>query len=854
MADGARPDLGPVAALAAEIFGAEAALVAAFRDGCLDLLAQYGSAAKAVPEGLRLATLAVDPTGVLLGATAAEDLRLAGLDLRLGRAKVRLFAAAVFRVGERPAGVICALDRAARPVLPEEGVKLARLAMTAGSIAALQREITRLDGELSDQQASLRAARDSEQLLIDYLMTATDGVWQTDLDHRFVSTTTDLATIHLSPERVYGKTVFELAGVDPLRHPAWKALYEAFERRKPIRGFEYALTDDSGHTLWREVNGNPIIDREGVFRGFRGTSRDITARKLAEARMREMDSRLAALTDSGLVGIIVGQGPTILEANDEFLRILGYSQAEFAAAAPGWEQLVEHSPAGEAGQRAGPSFDAQGSYGPVEIEVKGREGRRAPVLLSAVLLDREAQRWMCLVQDISERKLAEARIRELADRDTLTGLLNRRSFMERFAEAVGWSKARNLTGALILLDLDHFKDVNDTLGHDAGDALLCEVAGRLQRSVRHADCVARLGGDEFAVLVSEVATAEELAPIARRMLEQLRRPFDYQGKILRASASAGLVLFPRDGDDPKQLLKHADIALYHSKSRGRQALNFFDAQMLIEYEDRLALEAELQSAFGEGAFVLAFQPIVRLSDGQHAGFEALLRWNHPSRGLLSPASFIATLEQSGLIVAVGRAILDLALGQMRAWLDAGLEPGHMAVNVAAGQLRNSDLVRDVEQLLKNHGLAPERLRIEITENTLIENGLEIGTTLEALHQLGVGIALDDFGTGFASLSHLKKVPVDVLKIDRCFVRDIGRDADDAAISRTIITLAHSLNMTVVAEGVASEEALEFLRINGCDEGQGYLFATPLRPEEASRHLQRGRPSLAPVLRPRLSVV
>jgi diguanylate cyclase (GGDEF)-like protein/PAS domain S-box-containing protein len=835
-------ELDSVANLAARLLAVPIGLVVRVSGGSSRIEGRFGLAAGDRVEGLGtwLARL-LDLTVARIGASTRIG-RQGTAQLVVGSRPVRFAAGGlVAPAGGRDGFLVCALDHAPGEASPEQREALELLAEQVAAHASSFERVRTLGRELQAQRAAARASHDTERLLIDYLLTATDGVWQTDAEHRFVSTTTDLATIHIAQARVFGRTPWELAGSDPDREPLWAGLRADFEARRPFRGFEYSLRDDSGAMIWREVNGNPVFDEERRFHGFRGTSRDITDRKRAEEALREMNSRLSALAESGIVGIIIGERDRIGEANEEFLRIIGYDRATFSTSELRLSRLsVNHEQAPLVSTAE--AFGRHGVWGPMEREFRRQDGSRAPVLVSSILLDRPTHRWMCLVQDISERKHAEARIRELADRDALTGLLNRRSFMERFDDTLGDRLATGACGALILLDLDHFKNVNDTLGHDAGDALLCEAAARLCRTVRQQDSVARLGGDEFAILVLGIDDLAEVERIAGRLLEDLREPFPYDGRLLRTTASVGITLFPDHGCESKQLLKNADIALYRSKARGRRSFSLFDPQMLEEFETRMALDSELQRAYEANEFCLAFQPIVGLEDGRHAGFEALLRWRHPDRGELSPDSFVTALEESGLIVPVGRVVMQTALAQLRSWLDAGCDPGHVAVNVAAHQLRQADFTHHVARQLALHRLEAKRLRVEITENVLLEDSTEISTTLEGLHRLGVAIALDDFGTGFASLSHLKKVPVDVLKIDRSFVRDIGTDADDAAISRTIIALAHSLGMRVVAEGIATEEALAFLRINGCDEGQGYLLDPPLTPAAALLRISGGHRS------------
>jgi diguanylate cyclase (GGDEF)-like protein/PAS domain S-box-containing protein len=673
---------------------------------------------------------------------------------------------------------------------------------------------------------------DAARELRDCLATVADWIWETDDRHRL----SRLEATHADPEiarlAAAGRASWS-ANLAELRH--LRSLRNVLETRQPFRGLSYTTWEGSERRRV-EIGGVPIMDGSGRFLGYRGTARLLDAAELDRAEMRD---RLDALSESGLLAIAVGRGETIAEANATFLELVGRQRGEVESGRLDWATLTPAE--WRAADATAAAARARGRNRPYEKELLGSDGRRIPVQVTMIPLAGDADRWMCLIQDLRERKRDEARIRELAFLDPLTRLPNRRRFSDELGLIVG---DPGRVGALLFVDLDHFKDVNDMLGHAAGDALLRHVAQRLRRSVRRDDLVARLGGDEFAIVLDGAPGPKEAGAVARKLFDALRQPFSFGDRVIHASASIGIALFPRDGDDPAELLKNADLALYRAKAQGRRAVCFFDPTMQQELETRLALVADLRRAIDGDEFRLVYQPIVRLRDGAHCGFEVLIRWAHPRLGLLSPAAFLDSAEESGLIVPLGRAVLRSALAQLREWLAEGLEPGHLSINVAAAQLRSEGLAADVDRWLGLNALRPDRLTVEITENVLLDTGGQIGPNLRRLNRLGVAVALDDFGTGYASLSHLKRFPVDVLKIDRSFVANIGRETEDAVIARTIVNLAHSLGMAVVAEGIEGAEQLDFLRLNGCDFAQGFLFARPLDPGAAGEYL-RGSVRLTP---------
>ncbi len=437
----------------------------------------------------------------------------------------------------------------------------------------------------------------------------------------------------------------------------------------------------------------------------------------------------------------------------------------------------------------------------------------------------------CLMSDITERKQAEERLKQLALYDSLTGLPNRQLLDDRLRQIISDADRGNYIVAVLFIDIDYFKYVNDTFGHSAGDKLLKMVATQLGTGLRASDTIARLGGDEFAIVLPEIHHVGEVAGMVRKIQQLLDLPFIVDGREIHVSVSIGITLYPLDEDDAEGLLKSADTAMYHAKESGRNTFRLYTPDLHDRASRRLTLESGLRRALERGEFLLHYQPIVVLRTGEIIGMEALLRWHQPEEGLITPLEFIPVAEETGLIAPIGAWVLQAACAQTRILQQMGLPPLRLAVNVSARQLRQKDFLRTVRKALEESGLAASRLDLELTESMLMRDPEDAIQCLEALKADGVSCSLDDFGTGHSSLSTLKRCPIDFLKIDRSFVRDIATDPNDAAIAKTIIAMARTLNMKVIAEGVETFEQLKFLREEGCDMAQGYYFSKPLPADE-----------------------
>jgi diguanylate cyclase (GGDEF)-like protein/PAS domain S-box-containing protein len=583
-----------------------------------------------------------------------------------------------------------------------------------------------------------------------------------------------------------------------------------------------------------EVNLVPHLDEAGIAIGCFVLISDITKHRLAETALRESEERLAKFMQASTEGIVFQKDGTITDANPPLLQLTGYTLEELRG-----RKALEFIAPDHVAKVA--SVIASGQETAYESVLIDKKGQRIPVeFIVRTMLHGGERLRMTIVRDLRDRLAAQQRIHHLAHHDTLTGLPNRNAFMEYLDHLMIGSRETGSQIALLFIDLDHFKRVNDSLGHLAGDTLLRTVASRITASLRGTDIVARYGGDEFMVLLPQVAQRRDVEEVAHKLLQAIGSPLHAEGRPISVTASAGIALFPQDGGSPQELIKHADTAMYLAKARGRAQHRFFDPAMASSAYAALVMEGELAQALERGEFELYFQPQVSARDGSIVGAEALIRWHHPTRGLLQPGAFIPVAEQQRLMVPIGQWVLREAARCAARWHADGLGVAPVAVNLSTMQFQSGGFSEAVAQVLQEEGVDGGLIELELTERMLMDDLPEVSGKLRKLAELGIRVSVDDFGTGYSSLGHLKELPIDKMKIDSSFVKDLPGNRGSTAITRAIIQMARSLGITAIAEGVETEAQRSFLALNGCDELQGELISKPLPASLFEQWVRRWR--------------
>ncbi|MEQ4311477.1 EAL domain-containing protein [Pseudomonas syringae] len=709
-----------------------------------------------------------------------------------------------------------------------------------------EHRVTRIIGiakDITEQVASSQSLRDSEQRYRMLAESISDVIFSTDglLDINYVSPSVERALGYSADWIVQNgwSAVLanrqQLAGFDALMSRIGKVLKKPRELARlrdevTTRMFVFDCLRADGRKIPVELRVVLVWDEHGHFEGIFGVGRDIS-----QQRRAEKDLRMAATVFEHSTSAILITDPAgyIVQANEAFTRVSGYEVAQVLDQLPGMLTVETEQ---EAQMRhILKQLDGRGTW-EGEIRLRRRNGEHYPawVGITAVVDDEgDLASYVCFFSDISERKASEDRIHRLAYYDALTHLPNRTLFQDRLHSALQQAERQQAWVVLMFLDLDRFKPINDSLGHAAGDRMLQEMATRLLACVDIDDTVARMGGDEFTLLLQPAITREaalnRAIHVAERILTSLVTPFVLEGREFFVTASIGIALSPQDGNELSQLMKNADTAMYHAKECGKNNFQFYQADMNATALERLELESDLRHALEQQEFTLYYQPQFSGDGKRLTGAEALLRWRHPRRGLVPPNDFIPVLEELGLVVEVGDWVLAEACRQLKHWHQARVRVPKVSVNISARQFSDGQLGKRIAGILEQTGLSPACLELELTESILMREVEEAMHILDGLKNLGLSIAVDDFGTGYSSLNYLKQFPIDVLKIDRTFVDGLPSGEQDAQIARAIIAMAHSLNLSVIAEGVETHEQLEFLRQHGCDEVQGYLFGRPMPP-------------------------
>jgi diguanylate cyclase (GGDEF)-like protein/PAS domain S-box-containing protein len=681
-----------------------------------------------------------------------------------------------------------------------------------------------------------RRLRDAEQQYRSIFENAQEGIYQTTEDGTYINVNPALARIYgydTPDELVSGLTnIAEQLYVTAKDRDLFKSLMES---RGAVRDFEAQIRRRDGRIIWITENARCVRGPSGRVRYYEGTVEDITDRKEAEENIR----LLAKAFDSVAEGIVLLDQDGIVRAvNPGFTAITDLTAEDLKGGpmrliAEGMHEKDLFTKAldqvREIGHWQGEIFCVRRDEGPFPGDCS----------MSAVRdPDGQISHFVLTLQDISRRKQDEEFIRFHANFDTLTRLPNRRLVMDRLEQAVLRCQRSGGRGALLFLDLDRFKQINDSFGHATGDELLQLVARRLRHCVRTSDTVGRIGGDEFIILLPDCGPGNVGAYIAEKVLYSLSEPFSLMGSEQFCIPSIGIAYFPDMGTTVEELLRNADVAMYHAKQGGERRYCVFEPSMVAHINDQISLETDLRLALARNELELHYQPKVSSDGLKPVGAEALLRWRHPMHGLVSPARFIPLAEETGLILAIGRWVLRQACEDLMRWQAQGLDLPSVSVNVSPRQFSDGTFVPTVRQVLEQTGIAPGRLDLEVTESVMTGDVERAVAILQQLKDVGVTLSMDDFGTGYSSLNYLKTFPIDTLKIDQTFVRDVTGNTKDAAIATTIITLAMNLGFSVVAEGVETAEQAAFLRSRGCHVFQGYWIARPL-PEEAFKAFIRG---------------
>lgn len=703
---------------------------------------------------------------------------------------------------DRSDGLHRILANATVPILSDRGEALGTIFVT--------RDIT-------EQTRAERELRASEQQYRSLMEQASDGIYTTDQEGRFLSVNArGSELLGYSAEQLLTMRLADLLppGSPPPRLEELRRHGSLISERTIRRG--------DGTLIEIEVSGTVLADGR-----IQGIARDITARKQMEAEMRKLSGAVQQTAD---LIVITDRNGLIEYVNPAFVATTGYTKEEAIGSTPRliksdkhddefyarlWDTLLR----GEVFQDVVINRRKNGSLYYEEKSI-------TPIKNDAA----EITHFVSAGKDITDRMRVQERLQFLAHHDVLTGLPNRALFLERLAHAVSRRQWTRRPMAVIFLDLDRFKYVNDTLGHDIGDSALQIAAQRLASCIRDGDTVARLGGDEFTILLEDLSSADHVPLIARKILDALALPFTVGGAEFFITTSIGITIYPDDAQDALSLLRNADSAMYRAKEVGRNNFQYYSKELGLKAQDRLNMEVRLRRALERAEFAVHYQPQVDLTSGRTTSYEALLRWDHPELGMISPLQFISLAEDTGLIVPIGEWVLRTACEQAGRWQRSSEVPVGVAVNLSGRQFAEPALVQTVQEVLRQTGIAPGLLELEITENVLMQNVSETIETLQALAAMGVALAIDDFGTGYSSLSYLKRFPIARVKIDQSFVRDLASDPDDASIVTAIIAMAHNMDVGVIAEGVETEAQLTFLRSRYCDCAQGFLFGAAQPPQ------------------------
>jgi diguanylate cyclase (GGDEF)-like protein/PAS domain S-box-containing protein len=691
---------------------------------------------------------------------------------------------------------------------------------------------------LEDAVGIKEALSSAENRFLSLVKLGSDWYWEQDENFRFVEVSGGYHQNNASKSEPIGKTRWELDYLD-MDEAAWQRHRELLLRHESFRDLEFHRRDDAGELQFISVSGEPIFDETGCFTGYRGVGEDITERKRIEQQIAEEHSKYKALFDNAQDGIFIIGREGYVDCNKEGARMYGLTVREIVGLTP-YDFSPEHQPDGR------PSCEVGSEKMQAVLSGKAQHFEWRHARPDGTLLDTEIKLSLisysgkscalAMVRDISERKRAEEVIWQQANFDTLTALPNRRMFHDRLGQEIKKANRANQQLALLFIDLDNFKDINDTLGHPVGDLLLIEVAHIISQCVRDTDTVARLGGDEFTVLLTELDDANSVERVASSVLKKLSEPIQLGQDEILTSASIGITLYPNDAKDIDGLIKSADQAMYVAKKLGRKRYSYFTPALQEAAQQRLKLINDLRIAVSGDQLKVYFQPIVELTTGRIFKAEALVRWQHPQRGLVSPIEFIPLAEETGLIFEIGDWVFRESARWLKHWQASHHAKFQISVNKSPVQFYKDAGSDNWLAYLHGIGLTGQGLVVEITEGLMLKTDSPVMDSLLMYRDNGIQVAIDDFGTGYSSLAYLNRFDIDYLKVDRSFISNLTLGSSDMALTEAIIVMAHKLGLKVIAEGVETEAQSDLLKTIGCDFAQGYLFSRPVPPEEFEKLL------------------
>jgi diguanylate cyclase (GGDEF)-like protein/PAS domain S-box-containing protein len=712
-------------------------------------------------------------------------------------------------------------------------------------------DITERKQAESQREDALEALRESEERYKALFERSLDIVYIIDFEGRFIDANeTALNRLGYTREDLRSFYITYLLSEDQL--PLAIQTIQDLQAGIQISSVEFRLRHKNGSEVYVETQGSVIMSN-GRPAAIQAVARDITERKRVEEVIRQSEEKYRTILETIQEAYFeVDLTGNFTFFNDSMCRLTGCSKKELFGV--NYSQFSDKENSKNVFKVFNNIYTKGEPSEGFDWQIIRKDGTRR-YIESSVSLQKDSSGnptgFKGMIRDITERKRIEQQLNYMATHDALTGLPNRLMFSRLLDHAIQAARRYKRQFAVLFIDLDRFKIINDSMGHDAGDQLLQEIATRFKQSLRAVDVVGRLevdnvgrlGGDEFIILIEEVSEMSQVATVAHKILTAAIKPIVILGEECRVTASIGISIYPQDGEDEQSLMKNADIAMYFAKEEGKNNYQFYSKDLQSKSIERLSIETNMRLALERKEFSLQYQAKLDIKTGMITGVEALLRWQNPFLGSITPTQFIPVAEETGLIVPIGRWVMKTACAQNIAWQRQGLPPVCVAVNLSLRQLTDDNLLEDIKDALKDSGMAPNLLELEITESMIMHNPARLIAVLINIKKMGVRLALDDFGTGYSSLAHIKHFPIDTLKVDRSFIRNLQQDSEDRAITKAIIAMGKTLSLTVVAEGVETQEQEDFLREHICDEMQGFYFSKPIEPDQFGDLLHKHRPSL-----------